>query len=63
MKASADSARAFPRRRGVSDAGEQPAKLHGGRQFASTIEGGADRRGLGLIDDEHAAGMGTRAAE
>jgi hypothetical protein len=48
---------------GVDDAGEQTAKLHGGRELAATIEGGAGRHSLGLIDDDHADRMRTWAAE
>jgi hypothetical protein len=52
--------RAHSRARAVSlMPGNRPAKLHGGRELASAIEGGADRRSLGLIDDDHAGRMGT----
>ena len=46
--------------RGVGDGGEQPAQLDRGRQLAALLEGGADRGGLCLGDDEHAGRMGVR---
>jgi hypothetical protein len=54
--------RALPRLHVVGDGGEQPAQLDGGRQFASLIEDGADRRGLCLADHEHPGSMGARTA-
>jgi hypothetical protein len=34
-----------------------PAQLDGGRQLLSLVEGGADRSGFSLSDDEHAGSM------
>jgi hypothetical protein len=42
----------------VPDAREQPAQLDRGRQLAALIEGGSDRGGLSLGDDEHQRSMG-----
>jgi hypothetical protein len=41
----------------VPNAWEQPAQLEGGREFASLIEGGADRGDLCIGDDEHRSSM------
>jgi hypothetical protein len=51
---------ALPGFRHVGHAGEQPAQLGGSRQLASLVEGGADRGGFCLGDDEHPRSMGTR---
>ena len=51
---------ALPGFRHVGHAGEQPAQLDGSRQFTSLVEGGADRGGFCLGDDEHPRSMGTR---
>jgi hypothetical protein len=51
---------AFPSLRIVGHAGEQSAQLDCGRQLAATIEGGADRGGVGFGDNEHLGSMGTR---
>jgi hypothetical protein len=41
----------FPRLCVVGGAGEQMARLDGGRRHATLIESGADRRGISLGDD------------
>jgi hypothetical protein len=43
-----------PRRRNFSDARESPAQFHGGGEFATFVEGGADRDSIGFGDNEHA---------
>ena len=57
---SGNDACALLRLRVVGDAGEQPAQLDSSRQFTSLIEGGADRVGFCLGDDEHGGRMGAR---
>ena len=53
-----DGAGALPRLLVVGDAGEQPPQLDRGRELAMLLEGGADRSGLSLTDDEHRWSMG-----
>jgi hypothetical protein len=53
-----DGPRIFPRLIVVRDAREQPAQFDGGQHLATLIEGGADRGGFLLRDNEHACGMG-----
>jgi len=47
----------FPRLRVVGDPREPPPQLDDGRQLAVLVEGGADRGGIGLGDDEHGGSM------
>jgi hypothetical protein len=48
-----DGPGAPPRLCVVYDAGKQPAQLDGSRELATTLEGSADRSGIGLGDAEH----------
>jgi hypothetical protein len=56
-----DGPRIFPRLIVVRDAREQPAQFDGGQHLATLIEGGADRGGFLLRNNEHACGMGRGA--
>jgi hypothetical protein len=50
---------AGPRLHGVGDARKPPPQLDHGRELPTLIEGGADRGGIRLGDDEHLPSMGT----
>ena len=54
-----DGPGALPRLRHVSDQRKQSAQLDGGRKLAFLLEGGADRGGFCLGDNEHAGRMGA----
>jgi hypothetical protein len=43
----------------IVGAGEPPAQLDGGREFAALLVDGADRSGIRLGDDEHRWSMGV----
>lgn len=46
----------------VGDTGEMPAQLNRSGKLTALVEGGTDRRGLLLGDDEHCLSMGALAA-
>jgi hypothetical protein len=46
----------------VGDAGEMPAQLNRSGELTALVEGGTDRRGILLGDDEHRLSMGAQAA-
>ena len=46
----------------VGDAWKPSAQLDRGRELPTFVEGSADRRGVGIGDDEHHQSMGRRVS-